>query len=84
MLTRRQRATNQVNWRPGPDSPLYRWEFTEDDRDFSVSVTSRIVTTDPMLNLRLCLAGVGLDMSRESWVRPHVEAGQLLPVHEEY
>lgn len=73
-----------INWRPGPESPPYRWEFTEDDRDFSVSVDSRIITTDPTLNLRLCLAGVGLNMSWESWVRPHIESGELIPVLEEY
>lgn len=45
---------------------------------------SRIVTTDPTLNLRLCLAGVGLNPTWESWARPHVEAGELIPVFEEY
>lgn len=73
-----------INWRPGPESPPHRWEFNEDGRDFSVSVESRIVTTDPTLNLRVCLAGVGLNMSWESWVRPHVEKDELVPVLEEY
>ncbi len=73
-----------INWRPGPDSHPYHWEFTEDGRDFAVSVESRIVTTDPMLNLRLCLAGVGLNMSWESWVRPRVDEGELVAVLEEY
>lgn len=73
-----------INWRPGPGSAPYRWEFTEDGRDFSVSVDSRIVTTDPTLNLRLCLAGAGLNMSWESWVRPYIETGELVSVLEEY
>lgn len=37
-----------------------------------------------MLNLRLCLAGVGLNVSRQSWVRPQVEAGELRVVLEEF
>lgn len=73
-----------INWRPGPDSRPYHWEFAEDGRDFSVSVDSRIVTTDPRLNLQLCLAGVGLNMTWESWVRPYAEAGELVPVLEDY
>lgn len=73
-----------INWRPGPESPPYRWEFTEGGRDFSVSVESRITTTDPTLNLRLCMAGVGLNMSWESWVRPHIEEEELVSVLEEY
>lgn len=73
-----------INWRPGPDTAPYRWEFTDGDREFSVSVDSRIVTTDPTLNLRLCLAGAGLNMSWESWARPHIEDGDLIAVLEEY
>jgi DNA-binding transcriptional LysR family regulator len=73
-----------INWRPGPETHPYRWEFTEDGRDFSVSVESRIITTDPALNLRLCLAGVGLNMSWESWAHPHIGKGELVPVLEEY
>lgn len=73
-----------INWRSGPDSPPYRWEFTEEDRDFSVSVSSRIVTTDALLNLRLCLAGVGLTMTWAHWVEPHVEAGRLIGVLDDY
>lgn len=73
-----------INWRPGPDSPPYRWEFTEDGREFAVSVHSRITTTDPTLNLRLCLAGVGLNMTWESWARPHIEEGELVSALEEY
>ncbi|NIP82133.1 MAG: LysR family transcriptional regulator, partial [Gemmatimonadetes bacterium] len=73
-----------INWRPAAGSPPYQWEFTEGDRDFTVSVDSRIVTTDPALNLRLCLAGAGLNMTWEEWARPHIEEGELIPVLEEY
>lgn len=73
-----------INWRPGPDSRPYHWEVAEEGRDFSVSVDSRIVTTDPQLNLQLCLAGAGLNMSWESWVRRQIERGELVPALEEY
>lgn len=73
-----------VNWAPGAGEPPYRWEFTEDGRDFAVSVDARVVTTDPDLNLRLAIAGVGLTINYQRTVRPHVEAGTLVPVLEEY
>ncbi len=73
-----------INWRPGPDSHPYHWEFTDGERDFAVSVKARIITTDPQLNLRLCLAGVGLNMTWESWARPLIEEGALVSVLEEY
>lgn len=69
-----------INWRPGPDTPAYRWEFTEDGRDFSVAVDARVLTNDPVANLRLALAGVGLTMMFESRVREHLERGELVSV----
>ena len=45
-----------VNWHPTPDAPPYRWEFTENGRDFSVAVPTRVLTTDPALIIRLARA----------------------------
>lgn len=73
-----------INWRPGHDAPPYRWEFTEDGRDFSVAVDARVVTNDPRLNIGLALAGAGLNMTWESWARKHIENGKLVPVLEAY
>lgn len=64
--------------------PPYRWEFTENGRDFSVSVDARVLTTDPGLNVRLAIAGVGLTIAFDRTVRHHIDAGELVPVLEEY
>lgn len=73
-----------INWRPGPDAPAYRWEFTEDGRDFSVNVDARVVTNDPALNIRLALAGVGLTMTWEEWARQHIDRSELVSVLDRY
>ena len=73
-----------INWKAGPDIPPYRWEFTENGRDFSVAVDARVVTTDPRLNIRLAIAGVGLNMTWENWAREHLESGELVSVLERY
>lgn len=73
-----------INWAPGEGAPPYRWEFTENGRDFSVSVGARVVTTDPALNIRLAVAGVGLAIDFDKSVQPLVEAGELVPVLEEF
>lgn len=73
-----------INWRPGPDRPPYEWEFTEGGEDFAVKIDARIVTTDPELNVRLALAGVGLNYIYERSVRAEIEEGALVPVLEEY
>jgi len=73
-----------INWVPGAGEPPYRWEFTEDGRDFSVNVEARVLTTDPDLNVRLALAGIGLTIIYERSVRAHVDAGTLVPVLGKY
>jgi DNA-binding transcriptional LysR family regulator len=73
-----------VNWHASPEAPPYRWEFTEDGRDFAVAVRARVLTTDPALLHRLARAGVGLTMMYEGQVRAAIERGELVPVLEEF
>ena len=73
-----------INWHPTAAAPPYRWEFTENGRDFSVAVPARVLTTDPALNLRLARAGAGLTLASEDRVRDAVARGELVPVLEEF
>ena len=73
-----------INWKREPDAPPYQWEFTESGTDFSVSVDARVLTTDSDLNVRLAVAGVGLTMIYDHTVQEQIEAGELVPVLEEY
>ena len=73
-----------INWHPTPEAPPYRWEFTEKERDFSVAVPTRVLTTDPLLLIRLARAGVGLAIVYEGQVRDEVARGELVPVLEEF
>jgi DNA-binding transcriptional LysR family regulator len=73
-----------INWHPTPDAPPYRWEFTEDGRDFSVAVPTRVLTTDPTLLVGLARAGVGLTMVYEHQARDDLARTELVPVLEEF
>ena len=73
-----------INWHPTSKAPPYRWEFTENGRDFSVDVRARVLTNDPALNVRLARAGAGLTLGDESRVRDGVASGELVPVLEEF
>lgn len=73
-----------IAWHATPDAPLYRWEFTEKGRNFSVAVPARVLTTDPAINIRLALAGMGVTMVREDRVRSAIERGDLMAVLEEF
>ena len=73
-----------LNWHPTTDTPPYRWEFTEDGRNFSVAVPARVLSTDAALNRRLAIAGLGITMSYEGHVRGALTDGQLVSVLKEF
>jgi DNA-binding transcriptional LysR family regulator len=73
-----------LNWHATPDAPPYRWEFTEDGRDFSVALRGRVLTTEAAVLTQLARSGVGLAMLYENQVREDVERGDLVPVLEAF
>lgn len=73
-----------LNWHPTADAPEYRWEFTENGREFSLVVPSRVLTNDADLLLRLARAGRGLTMLYERDLRGDLDVGNLVAVLEEY
>jgi DNA-binding transcriptional LysR family regulator len=72
-----------INWHPTAKAPPYRWEFTENGRDFAVDVRARVLTNDPALNIRLARSGAGLTLADDR-ARAHVARGELVPVLEEF
>ncbi|MCC6928062.1 MAG: LysR family transcriptional regulator [Gemmatimonadaceae bacterium] len=73
-----------INWHPTAKSPAYRWEFTENGRDFAVDVRARVLTNDPALNVRLATAGIGLTLVDETRLRDAVASGELETVLDEF
>ncbi|WP_257461662.1 LysR family transcriptional regulator [Archangium lipolyticum] len=71
-----------INWHPAAEAPPYRWEFTENGRDFSVDVAARVLTNDPAFNLRLARAGTGLTLADDDRIRELVVRGELVTVLE--
>jgi DNA-binding transcriptional LysR family regulator len=72
-----------INWHPTAEAPPYRWEFTENMREFSVDVRALVLTNDPALNIRLARAGAGLSLADDR-MRDYVSRGELVPVLEEF
>ena len=73
-----------LNWHPTPGAAPYRWEFTENGRDFSVAISARVLSTDAALNRRLVTAGIGITMAYEAHVRDALARGHLVPVLERF
>lgn len=73
-----------LNWHPTADAPAYRWEFTENGRDFSVAVPNRVLSNHVPLLLHLVRAGRGLTIYFERELRGDIDRGDLEVVLEEY
>jgi DNA-binding transcriptional LysR family regulator len=73
-----------INWHATPDAPAYRWEFTEDGRDFSVAVQGRVLCNDGAVNRHLARAGLGLAVAYAEEVAEDVARGTLVSVLEEF
>lgn len=73
-----------IGWRPGPGVAPYRWEFTEDGRDFDVAVDPRVTTNDMGVMVRLAVAGAGLTCGMEETFRPYLARRELVPVLEAF
>ena len=73
-----------INWHQSADAPPYRWEFTENGRDFSVAVDSRVLSNDTAFNLRLACQGAGIAVTYVDMVREDLARGALVRVLAKY
>ncbi|THK36534.1 LysR family transcriptional regulator [Ensifer sp. MPMI2T] len=73
-----------VGWRPRPDAAPYRWEFTENGRDFDVSVDPAVTTNDMGIMIRMARAGAGITFGMMETFQPYIERGELVPLLEAY
>jgi len=73
-----------IGWRPAPQVAPYRWEFSEDGRDFEVDVDPQVTTNDLRLMLRTALAGGGITFGLEENYRQWLRSGELVALLEDY
>lgn len=73
-----------IGWRPAPRAAPYRWEFTEDGRDFAVAVEPEITTNDMRLMVQLARAGAGICFGMEETFQADLASGVLVPVLEPF
>ncbi len=73
-----------VGWRASPTVAPYRWDFTENGRNFDVAVDPVMTTNDMGLMIRMACAGAGLTFGLEETFRPYLDRGVLVAMLEEY
>jgi DNA-binding transcriptional LysR family regulator len=76
------RTHDCINYRHSPGEPVYRWEFTENGRDFEIAVDGRIQVSERELMVLAALDGLGLGYVAESRVAEHLSAKRLVRVLE--
>jgi DNA-binding transcriptional LysR family regulator len=63
---------------------LYAWEFVRDGRTLNVQVTGQIIFNTSAQLLNAALEGYALTYAPVDVIQPHVEAGRLVRVLEEW
>lgn len=75
---------NCGNLRMATHGGLYAWEFVQDGRALNVQVSGQIIFNTSAQLLNAALEGYALTYAPEDVIRPHVEAGRLVRVLEEW
>lgn len=73
-----------IGWRPRPDTAPYRWEFTENGRDFELAVDPAMTTNDMGMMIRMACAGAGVTFGMVETFAPYFARGELVPLLEDY
>jgi DNA-binding transcriptional LysR family regulator len=77
-------AHNCINIRLPTYGTLFPWEFDKDGREIKVRVEGQLTFNSTAHILRAALDGLGLGWIPEDMARPHIEAGRLMPVLEDW
>lgn len=77
-------AHDCINYRRLSGGDVYRWELTEDGKDFEISVRGRVTCNDAQLMTRAALDGLGIAHTLESIVKKEIDEGRLVRVLAEY
>ena len=73
-----------IGWRSSAEVAPYRWEFTEDGRDFAVAVAPEMTTNDMALMVKMARTGAGLTIGMAETFAPLLHTGELRAVLEPY
>lgn len=73
-----------IGWRPEQKGMPYKWEFSDQGRDFEVSVKPQITTNDFQLMLRTALQDGGITFATAGSFAPYLKTGQLVSLLEDY
>jgi DNA-binding transcriptional LysR family regulator len=77
-------AHDCINYRRRSSGAIYRWEFTDNGKDFEIAVNGRVLANDADVMLSTALDGLGLAYVLESAVREPIAQKRLVRVLEPF
>lgn len=69
-----------IGWRRYDLAAPYRWELTENGKDFEMEIRARVNSNAMHVMTRLALDGVGLTLGLERTFRSYIDDGRLVPL----
>jgi DNA-binding transcriptional LysR family regulator len=63
---------------------VYRWEFEKGDQSLTVGVNGPLIIDDMDMTIQAAMDGIGLALSLEDYVAPHLASGALVRVLEDW
>jgi len=75
---------NCINMRLPTHGAIYTWEFAKDGREVKVKVDGQLVFNNLALRIQSALDGLGLAYIPEDQVQPHIDAGRLVRVLDDW
>lgn len=73
-----------INLRLPTHGGLYAWDFEKDGREINVRVGGQTTFNNTFLMLQAALDGMGFAFVPLDIMQPHIEAGRLVPVLEDW
>jgi DNA-binding transcriptional LysR family regulator len=73
-----------INYRMVTANSLYSWEFEKDGRQLEIKLAGPLIFNEPDLMLQAAIAGLGVAYVLEHEAEPHISAGRLVRVLEEW
>ena len=73
-----------IGWRQTGSLVPYAWEFFNNGRQVSIVTTGPLILNDRELGVRAALDGVGIALWVEHRLQPYFEAGQLVPLLQDW
>lgn len=73
-----------INWRQSGTPALYAWEFADNGRWFEVAVKGPLIFNDRRLAVDAAIAGLGIALWSDRFLKRFLDAGLLVPLLEEY